>query len=94
MVLDIFSYACGFANKFDFEYMQQSKSHNMIAISNALLTNDCKSDSHSLVRGPLMVREISWSGQPIPLLINILCLAEHNNILSGPRTRKVWEPLF
>jgi len=32
-----------------------------------------------------------WSANPFK--INILSLPEHQIILSGPRTRKVWEPL-
>ncbi len=43
--------------------------------------------------GPLVVRRISSSGPPISIQISILCFAEHWNILSGPRTRNVWEPL-
>jgi hypothetical protein len=52
------------------------------------------SDSQSLLRGPLVVREISSSGPPIPIQINILFFEEQQNILSGPRNRKVWEPLL
>jgi len=42
------------------------------------------------------VREIGWSGPQIPMEISILCIAvyaDHQMILSGPRTGKAWEPL-
>jgi len=52
------------------------------------------SDSQSLLRGPLVVREINWSGPRIPIYINILSFADHQIFVSGPRTKKVWEPLF
>ncbi len=51
------------------------------------------SDSQSLLRGPMVVREICSSGPPIHMLISILCFEEHLNTLSGPHTWKVWEPL-
>jgi len=46
-----------------------------------------------LLRGPPVVREIGWIGLRIRIQINILCFAEHQMILSGPRTEKFWEPL-
>jgi len=52
------------------------------------------SDSQSLLRGPLVVREMTWSGPRIPTQIIILCFADHQIITSGPRPRKVWEPLI
>jgi hypothetical protein len=52
------------------------------------------SDSQSLFRGPLVVREISPSGPRMPMQINILCFAEHLYTWGGPRTGNVWEPLF
>jgi len=48
------------------------------------------SDFQSLLRGPLVVREITWSGPRIPTQINILCFADHQIITSGLRTGKVW----
>jgi hypothetical protein len=42
---------------------------------------------------PKVCRKISLSGPPIPIQINILSFAEHKNVQSGPRTRKIWEPL-
>ena len=51
------------------------------------------SDSQTLLLRPLVVREISSSGLPIPKQINYFCFAEYWNILSSPRIIKVWEPL-
>ena len=51
------------------------------------------SDSQSLLRGPMVVREIGWGGPRIPIEINILCFADHQMIQSGPHTGKVGEPL-
>jgi hypothetical protein len=52
------------------------------------------SDSQSLLRGPLVVREIRWSGPRMPIQINILHFADHQIIICGPHTEKVWEPLL
>jgi len=43
------------------------------------------SDSQSLLRGPLVVREISWSGPRIPIKFNALSFADHQIFLSGPK---------
>jgi len=51
------------------------------------------SDSQSLLRRPQVVRKISRSGLQITIQFNILCSADHQITLSGPRTEKVWETL-
>jgi len=45
--------------------------------------NPYDSDSQSLLRGPLVVPDISWSGPRIPMQINILCFVDHQIIPSG-----------
>ena len=52
------------------------------------------SDSQSLLRWPLVVREFSWICPRILTYFNILSSADHQIFLSGPRTKKVWEPLI
>ena len=81
---------------------QKIRGHSLmnLRILKVLLIFAFKLFFHSLCTRPVIPkvcsadREISSSGPRIPIQINILCFTEHLNILSGPCTGEVWEPLY